>query len=356
MTNIFNRGYHFISSNKMKFVSLVGLVLQTCTHVLFMRYALTRKTVSYSFTSVVVSQELVKISVCMIVLLIIFYRKDILNRSTKSMNDSNQVLDVVCTGPTAPNHIESSFSVLREVYHEIFNKEGLKLFIPALCYTLQNNLSFVALENLDAATFQVTYQFKLLVTALLMALILGKKLTKKQWFSLLLLLFRIILTRCDKIDKNIKKHVNTTITTKASNTTWGLIVVTICCFTSAFASVYLEKIFKTTSVSIITRNLQLAIFSSIISFIAYMLIERKPLTSFFNGYDKVVLILIMLNAFGGFLVAMVMKYADNILKGFSTAISIVICGIISYLFFEFIPKKIFIIGSVLVVISIFLYN
>ena len=356
MTNIFNQGYHFISLNKMKFVSLVGLVLQNSTLVLFMRYALTRKTVNYSFTSIVVSQELLKILVCTIALLIIFYRKHLSNRKIKKINDSNQVLDItVCTEPTE-NHIESNFSVLREVYHETFNKEGLKLFIPALCYTVQNNLLFIALENLDAVTFQVTYQFKLLVTALFMVLILGKKLTKKQWFSLFLLLIGIILTQLNKIDKNITKNVNTTATTRTSNSILGLIVVTICCFTSAFASVYFEKILKATSVSIITRNFQLAIFSSTMSFIAYITIEGKPLTNFFNGYDKVVLILIMLNVFGGFLVAMVMKYADNILKGFSTAISIVLCGIISYLFFEFIPTTFFITGSFLVVISVFLYN
>lgn len=44
---------------------------------------------------------------------------------------------------------------------EILNKpvELVKLAIPAGIYTLQNNLLYVALSNLDAATYQVTYKW-----------------------------------------------------------------------------------------------------------------------------------------------------------------------------------------------------
>lgn len=41
--------------------------------------------------------------------------------------------------------------------NEVVNKPGetMKLLIPSGLYTIQNNLLFVALTNLDAATYQV---------------------------------------------------------------------------------------------------------------------------------------------------------------------------------------------------------
>lgn len=65
--------------------------------------------------------------------------------------------------------------------------DTLKVCVPAIIYTLQNNLLYVAVSNLSAATFMVTFQLKILTTALFSVAMLKKSLNKYQWFSLVLL-------------------------------------------------------------------------------------------------------------------------------------------------------------------------
>ena len=65
--------------------------------------------------------------------------------------------------------------------------DTLRCAVPALAYTLQGNLLFVALSNLEPPMFQTAYQTKTLFTALFAVCILGKRLVRSQWIALLLL-------------------------------------------------------------------------------------------------------------------------------------------------------------------------
>uniref|UniRef100_A0A3P9ALZ4 Solute carrier family 35 member A3a n=1 Tax=Esox lucius TaxID=8010 RepID=A0A3P9ALZ4_ESOLU len=144
----------------LEYLSLGILVLQTTSLVLTMRYSRTLQGEGprYLASSAVVSAELLKIITCM---LLVFH-----------------------------DHRFSMRALNRVLKEEILNKplETLKLAIPSGIYTLQNNLLYVALSNLDAATYQVTYQLKILTTALFSVSMLGKKLGLYQWLSLLILM------------------------------------------------------------------------------------------------------------------------------------------------------------------------
>ena len=78
-----------------------------------------------------------------------------------------------------------------EIYAKPYDTS--KLAIPSGLYAIQNNLLFVALSYLNAATYQVTYQLKILTTALFAVLILGKKIEKHQWLSLFMLAIGVAL-------------------------------------------------------------------------------------------------------------------------------------------------------------------
>jgi UDP-sugar transporter A1/2/3 len=53
------------------------------------------------------------------------------------------------------------------------------------------------------------------------------------------------------------------------------------------------------------------------------------------SYDLFVMYLVGMNATGGLLVAVVVKYADNILKGFACSLAIIISSVISIFLFGF---------------------
>jgi UDP-sugar transporter A1/2/3 len=77
---------------------------------------------------------------------------------------------------------------------------------------------------------------------------------------------------------------------------------------------------------------------------------------FLFGYNNMVWIAITVQSAGGLLVALVIKYSDNIMKGFATSLAIIIACIVSMILFDFQLTLLFILGTTLVIFSIFIYS
>ncbi|KAF7669806.1 hypothetical protein LDENG_00124420 [Lucifuga dentata] len=312
---------------KLKYMSLAVLVLQTTSLVLTMRYSRTLKEDGprYLASSAVVSAEVLKILACTLLV----FREHQCN-------------------------VQAMKQLLKE---EIVNKpvETLKLAVPAGIYTLQNNLLYVALSNLDAATYQVTYQLKILTTALFSVSMLGKRLSFYQWLSLLILMAGVTLVQwpSESVGEPELKHLS------AGSQFVGLMAVLMACFSSGFAGVYFEKILKETKQSVWVRNIQLGLFGFVFGVMGMMVCDGQRVRDFgiFQGYNSITCAVVILQALGGLVVAMVIKYADNILKGFATSVSIIMSTLTSYfLLKDFNPTSVFFLGAVLVIAATFLYG
>jgi UDP-sugar transporter A1/2/3 len=70
-----------------------------------------------------------------------------------------------------------------------------EMTVPAILYFIQNNLQYVAVTLLDAATFQVTYQLKIITTALFSVLLLHRALSFQKWAALGLLTIGIAIVQ-----------------------------------------------------------------------------------------------------------------------------------------------------------------
>ena len=88
----------------------------------------------------------------------------------------------------ASEAIRQCVSLVRDTPHET-----AQFAVPALCYTLQNNLWYHALSNLDPVTAAVTSQLKVFTTAVASVVMLGRRVNTKQWGALTLLMGGMIL-------------------------------------------------------------------------------------------------------------------------------------------------------------------
>jgi solute carrier family 35 (UDP-sugar transporter), member A1/2/3 len=67
--------------------------------------------------------------------------------------------------------------------------------VPALAYAIQTVLLYIGLEHLDAGTYSVTYQLKILTTAFFSVLLLKRRLSIVQWMSLFFLLAGVAIVQ-----------------------------------------------------------------------------------------------------------------------------------------------------------------
>lgn len=260
------------------------------------------------------------------------------------------VLSCVLESYTSSSTFSSSFQT-----HIISNPlDFLKILIPALLYLLQNSLLYVALSNLSAPLFQVTYQSKLLTTALVSVFLLARRYTLQQWICLFSLAMGVaMVVLAEKKDTDNSSSDSQT----KQDFGLGLISVTIACFSSAFAGVYFEKVVKSkakTNPSVWMRNIQLAFFSVVIALGQYMTAkEDKP---FMHGFNKWVWVVVLLQAAGGLLVAAVIKYADNVLKGLATGVSVVFSTVCSVFFFGTVLTSSFYWGAGMILLSVYVFS
>ena len=184
-----------------------------------------------------------------------------------------------------------------------------------------------------------------------MVVLLKKSLRSTQWISLVILVIGISIIQVQNVNSSKQ-------TDDSSSPFLGLFSVITACILSGLAGVYFEKILKNSKVSIWVRNIQLGMFGSIFALITAYTSDYENIQTkgFFFGYTTAVWINIVIQAAGGLLVALVIKYADNILKGFATSIAIIVSCLASAYLFNTIINFVFAFGTFLVVISVVLYS
>lgn len=299
---------------------LCTLAIQNAGQMLTMRYSRMPAQPKYLSSTAVVVAEVVKITVSFAVLLHQY-------------------------GPAAIGQVWRSVFV---AWHDT-----ALVSLPALLYLVQNNLLYVAASHLDAATCQVAYQLKLLTTAFFTVTLLKRQISLRRWLSLGVLFVGVMLVQAPAATAS-RGH-------DSQSAVIGIAAVGGACVLSGLSGVWLERIIKrTTEVPIWLRNIQLGLLSLIIGLCSVFWLDGAVVKSggFFQGYTWITAFVVLQVSCGGLLVALVMRYADNVVKGFATSLSIVLSSLVSWFIpaFDFNPSGAFIMGSTLVILATVLYN
>jgi len=325
-----------------KYFAMVALVIQQTFSIVIIRYSMHQDdgaeegTVKYLKTTAVVVAELLKVFFSIILF-----------------------------------HLESGGDIgatLSTIYDEVFVQwqSTLKLAIPALLYTLQNNTIFIALNNLPGLLYQISSQGKIFTTAIFSVILLNRKLSTGQWFCLTSLALGVVAVQYRAPEESDGTPTTTTPAPDSmsegddgQNMFLGMVAVLIGVSCSGAAGTYFELVLKGTKTSLWIRNIQLGLMSAVIGTIGVWFHDREHVAEhgFLGGYNNVVWLTVTTHGVGGLLVAMVIKYADAIVKGFASAISSCLTGVVGVMFLgESIPGPSFLLGGAMVLGSSYLYS
>lgn len=259
------------------------------------------------------------------------------------------------------------------------DRNNMKLLLPAVLFVIQNNLQVLAASYLgklkkiynidfsrsrslipfdhndsDATEFQVLSQLKIVAAAVCSTLFLHKRLYKQHWASIGLLLMGIALVQQSA---NENAEVSSLFGKQVLHGfVFGFVAMLGACCFSGIASVTTEYLLKNETGFWIS-NLLLALYSLIPASFP-VIADCARHTSFhpYRAFNLAAWLSILLNAVGGILVSIVIKYADNILKGFAVSGSVVATVLVN----SFTSKKGIsparLLGSLLVAVSMYIYG
>lgn len=221
------------------------------------------------------------------------------------------------------------------------------LAVPAFLYAINNYLKFIMQLYFNPATTKMLSNLKVLMIALLLKFIMNRRFSIVQWEALGLLLIGISVNQ---------------LRVTSTGTSFGLPELPIAyVYTLAFvtvpslASVFNEYALKSQfDTSIYLQNLFLYGYGAFFNFLAILfttVLKGGNGFDILHGHSRATLFLILNNAAQGILSSFFFKYADTILKKYSSTVATIFTGLASAAMFGHTLTINFILGVSIVFIS-----
>ena len=214
---------------------------------------------------------------------------------------------------------------------------ALPYAVPALLFAAQNNLVFWALARLDPPTYQLWACTKLLSAGVVARVALKKRLDNTRWCALFVLML------------GMATATSTSCRAVPGGMVHGILAVVANGVLSSVSNVANEFLLKYCDERspLFLKNAQLYAFGVLITACGW-----RPR---FHGWDALAVTIVVVNALTGILISLVLRYADNVVKGFSVSAAMLLTTCVSSTLFDFALTPPFLIGALAVSCAFWLY-
>uniref|UniRef100_A0A3N7E8I5 CMP-sialic acid transporter 1 n=1 Tax=Populus trichocarpa TaxID=3694 RepID=A0A3N7E8I5_POPTR len=177
--------------------------------------------------------------------------------------------------------------------------KSVRLYVvPSIIYLIHNNVQFATLTYVDASTYQIMGNLKIVTTGILFRLFLRRRLSNLQWMA-------IILLAVGTTTSQVKGCGEASCDSLFAAPIQGYMLGAVSACLSALAGVYTEFLMKKNNDSLYWQNVQLYTGG-------YE--NGSWWQRLFNGYSITTWMVVLNLGSTGLLVSWLMKYADNIVK------------------------------------------
>lgn len=220
--------------------------------------------------------------------------------------------------------------------------------VPAALYLAKNLLQYYVLLYTDAPSYQILKNLNIVSTGILYRLFLQKELSNTQWAALTLLALGCTVAQ-------LSASSDAVLTTPAA----GLAIAIAMAILSGFAGVYTELILKSggNKRNVNAQNVYLYAFGVLFNVFAIFAYDYDAVIrrGYFHGYTFLVAVMIANHAASGIAVSLVMKFANNIVKVYSTSVAMILTTLVSIPLFGFELTVPFVLGTAVVSVATFLH-
>ncbi|KAI0488012.1 hypothetical protein KFK09_027836 [Dendrobium nobile] len=234
--------------------------------------------------------------------------------------------------------------------------KAVRLFVvPSIIYLVHNNVQFATLTYVDPSTYQIMGNLKIVTTGILFRLFLKRKLSNLQWLA-------IILLAVGTTTSQVKGCGEASCDSLFSAPIQGYVLGILSACLSALAGVYTEYLMKKNNDSLYWQNVQLYAFGAMFNCARLLWddysggYEKGPWWQrLLNGYTFTTWMVVLNLGSTGLLVSWLMKFADNIVKVYSTSMAMLLTTVLSvYLFNSQLTVQLFL-GIIICMISLHMY-